>query len=362
MGINDIILYIMVLFMVVGAIDKLLGNKYGYGEQFEEGIMAMGALCLAMAGIIVIAPVLAELLLPLIMPLSNLVGNDPSIYAGIILANDMGGYSLAQSLAETPEAAMFSGLILGSMFGPTVVFSIPVALGIIEPEDHKFLAKGVLVGIVTIPLGVLAAGLVAGFGFGFMLVNLIPVIVISLLIVLGLYFAPEKMVKGFSYFGKGVVIVATLGLALGIFQELTGLELVKDTAPITEGLEVVGAIAIVLAGAFPMVHFITKTFSKQLEAVGKKLGLNDVAAAGLIATLANNITTFGMLKDMNDRGKLINIAFIVSASFVLGDHLGFTAGVEESMIFPMMVGKFVGGISAIVIMMIVLKGEKDGVE
>lgn len=58
--------------------------------------------------------------------------------------------------------------------------------------------------------------------------------------------------------------------------------------------------------------------------LGKVLGMNEVAAAGMVATLANNIPMFQMLKDMDNRGKIINIAFAVSASFVLGDHLGFT--------------------------------------
>ena len=59
MGINEIILYVMVLFMVIGALDKCFGNRYGYGAKFEEGFMAMGALALAMVGIISFAPVRA---------------------------------------------------------------------------------------------------------------------------------------------------------------------------------------------------------------------------------------------------------------------------------------------------------------
>lgn len=31
MGINEIIIYIMVFFMVVGVLDKCIGNKFGYG-------------------------------------------------------------------------------------------------------------------------------------------------------------------------------------------------------------------------------------------------------------------------------------------------------------------------------------------
>ena len=50
MSINEIIIYIMVIFMVIGGIDKCIGNKFGYGEKFEEGIMAMGSLAVAMVG------------------------------------------------------------------------------------------------------------------------------------------------------------------------------------------------------------------------------------------------------------------------------------------------------------------------
>ena len=45
----------------------------------------------------------------------------------------------------------------------------------------------------------------------------------------------------------------------------------------------------------------------------------------------------------------MNIAFAVSAAFVFGDHLGFTAGFAPEMIGPMILGKLVGGISAIAV-------------
>ena len=51
LGINEIIIYIMVAFMALGAIDKCIGNKFGLGEQFEEGFMAMGSLTIATAGV-----------------------------------------------------------------------------------------------------------------------------------------------------------------------------------------------------------------------------------------------------------------------------------------------------------------------
>ena len=54
-----------------------------------------------------------------------------------------------------------------------------------------------------------------------------------------------------------------------------------------------------------------------------------------------------MVKDMNERGKVVNIAFAVSGAFVFGDHLGFTAGFAPEMMGAMIVGKLVGGLTAI---------------
>lgn len=39
------------------------------------------------------------------------------------------------------------------MLGPTIVFTIPVGLGIIKAEDRPYLATGVLAGVITIPIG-----------------------------------------------------------------------------------------------------------------------------------------------------------------------------------------------------------------
>ena len=349
----------MVLFMALGAVDRIIGNRFGLGEKFEEGIIAMGSLALSMIGIICLAPVLAGLLRPVVVPLYSFLGADPAMFAGTILANDMGGAPLAKELALTPEAGQFGGLIVGSMLGPTVVFTIPVALGIIRPEDHEFLARGVLAGVITIPIGGLVGGIAAGFPLMMVLKNLIPIVLIAVLIALGLAFIPNGMVKGFQVFGRFVIIVITVGLAAAIVEALTGITLIPGMNPIEEGYATVGGIAIVLAGAFPLVFVITKVFRTPLMRLGHLLGMNDIAAAGLVATLANNIPMFQMMGDMDRRGKIINVAFAVSAAFVFGDHLGFTAGFDAAMIFPMIVGKLVGGVTAVAAAMLLTRKEAD---
>ena len=358
MSINEIILSLMAVFLVLGALDRVIGNKFGLGEKFEEGILAMGALALAMIGILCLAPVLSALLRPVVVPLYGFLGADPAMFAGTILANDMGGAALARELALTEEAGQFGGLIVGAMLGPTVVFTIPVALGILRKEDLEPLAQGVLAGIVTIPLGAFAGGLAAGFPVGLVLRNLIPIVLIAQLLALGLWKRPAAMVKGFAVFGKVVVALITLGLAAAIVESLTGLVLVPGMAPIEEGFVTVGAIAIVLAGAFPLVYVITRVFQKPLLRLGRLLGMNDVAAAGLVATLANNIPMFQMLHQMDRRGKVINVAFAVSAAFVFGDHLGFTAGFDETMIFPMIVAKLTGGAAAVGLALLLTRKER----
>ena len=126
-------------------------------------------------------------------------------------------------------------------------------------------------------------------------------------------------------------------------------------APVEEGFLTVGAIAIVLAGAFPLVTVVTRLLQKPLGKLGDLLGINGTAAGGLVASLANSIATFGMVKDMDQRGKVVNIAFAVSAAFVFGDHLGFTAGFAPQMLPAMIVGKLVGGISAVFVALLLTK-------
>lgn len=361
MSIDKIIIYLMVIFAIIGALDRIFGNKLGLGEQFEEGIMAIGSLALSMVGIIALAPVIAKLLRPVIVPVYNLLGADPAMFAGTILANDMGGAPLAAELATDPNAALFGGLIVGSMMGVTIVFTIPVALGIINEDDRKFLATGVLAGVITIPIGSFVGGIIAGFPIMMVIKNLIPIIIIALLIALGLWKFENAMIKGFSWFGKFIIAVITIGLICGITEALTGVVIIPGMNPISEGFEIVANICIVLAGAFPLVYVITKVFKKPLMKLGHLIKMNDVAAAGIVASLANSIPMFQMMKDMDDRGKIINVAFAVSAAFVFGDHLGFTAGFNSSMIVPMIVGKLVSGISA-VILAIYISNNKLGKE
>ncbi|SFB28799.1 ethanolamine transporter [Acetitomaculum ruminis DSM 5522] len=364
LSVNKIIIFIMMIFMLVGAVDRILGNKKGYGQEFEEGFNAMGPLAIAMAGVVAAAPVLSLLLSPIIVPIYQLVGADPSMFATTLLACDMGGYPLAMSMAGNETIGNFSGLILGTMMGPTIVFTIPVALSIIKKEDRPYLGAGILAGLITVPIGCICGGLVMNItkykiDILTIVINLIPVIVIAGLIVVGLWVIPDKMINGFNHFGNAVTIIITIFTAIAVFEYETGIKFplmnimveadADGVVPLESGLLTCGQISIVLIGAFPMVKWITNTFGKALNAIGSKLGMDEKGSAGLVANLANNIAMFNIMGEMNPKGKLLNVAFAVSAAFVFGDHLGFTAGVNSDMIFPVIVGKLVAGITALIL-------------
>ena len=110
---SDFVIYLMAVFMAIGAIDRILGNPLGLGAEFANGIQTFGALALSMLGIIALAPVLANVLRPVVVPVFRLFGADPGMFPGSILACDMGGAALAMELAESREAGLFGGTIIG---------------------------------------------------------------------------------------------------------------------------------------------------------------------------------------------------------------------------------------------------------
>lgn len=347
MTFNTLLLWLMAIGILIGAIDRIIGNKLGLGKQFEEGFNAMGPLALGLVGIVTLAPVIANVLGPVIIPVFGLVGADPAMFA-TILANDMGGYPLALELAHNEEAGLLAGLIVSSMLGCTLVFSIPVGLGLIEYEDRPFFAKGLLAGLTTIPIGGAIGGIIAGFDLQMVLVNMLPVLFISVCLIVGLVYFPKSLIKGSLVFARLIFILATIGLAAAAFQELTGVVIIPGMAPIMEAMHIVAIIAIVLLGTFPVLTLLTKLLEKPLNKFGQKLGMNATGAAGLVITLANSIPVYKMLKDMDYKGKVINTAWLVPATAALGDHLAFTAGVNKDLIMPVVVGKLSAGLLALI--------------
>lgn len=348
---------IMAVGAVVGGIDRIRGNKWGYGAKFEEGFMFLGPTALSMAGMICLAPVLSDVLGKVIIPFYRMVGADPGMF-GSLLAIDMGGYQLAMELAEDVQIGRYAGIVVAAIFGCTVVFTIPVGMGIIKEQDRNFFAKGIMTGIITMPVGLLVGGVLSGLSVAEGIRQNLPVFVLSLLLLVGLWKIPERMIRWFGIFAKGIQVVITIGLVLGTMEYMCGISLVKGMAPLTEAMEVVSSIGIVMLGSLPTAEFLQRVLKKPFLIIGKHLGMNLAGMTGLLVGMVSVIPAISMYKDMDEKSKVVNGAFLVSAASMLAAHAGFTLSREPELLGALIGAKLSGGLAAFLLAM-VLFSRKD---
>ncbi|KRW74090.1 ethanolamine utilization protein EutH [Pseudomonas sp. TTU2014-066ASC] len=376
--IGNYVLYVIMFCAVLGAFAAIRDSEKGLGKEFMEGIHATGHIFVPAAGIMASIPYLTVLIGSVFGPFFNALNADPALAATMIIASDMGGYHLAAALAASKEALIMA-LITGFMGGATIVFSIPMGLAMLDKRDHKYMALGIMSGILSIPIGVLIASVVLmlsnpmvrevvatngeatyqlAMSLGGIFANLLPIIVFVVALAAGLRFLPDLMIKGFIGFGRGMDALIKLVLVFSIVEYFTGFftivlggwgfdPIIADAEDQTRALETAGYIGIMLAGAFPMVYLLRKYLGGPLEALGSKVGLSAVGSAGMLATIANILAMFRLVRFMPPKDKVLNIAFGVCAAFLLGDHLSFTANFQPTIILPVLIGKILAGFSAV---------------
>ena len=346
---------IMVIFSMIAAVDRMFGSRLGLGKEFDRGFMLLGTMMLSMTGMIIISPLIADLLQPVFGFVSGVLHLDPSIIPASLFANDMGGAPLSVEVATDPKMGLYNALVISSMMGCTVSFTIPYALGVVKQEQHREVLLGLLCGVVTIPIGSLIAGFMCALPIGALLLDLLPLVLFSGIIAVGLILVPNACVKIFAVFGKCMTILITIGLALGILKFLTGLEPIKGLAPIEEGADVCVNASIVMSGAFPLMYIISRVFARPLKKLGNLMGINEHAAVGFVSSLATSATTFGLMEKMDKKGTLLNSAFATSAAFTFAGHLAFTLAFDPTYLAPMIVGKLIAGACALTLALIIYK-------
>ena len=280
---------------------------------------------------------------------------EPSVLPSMLLANDMGGAPVALELATNEKVGYFNGLIIASMMGATISYNLPFSMGVVNKEKHDSLMLGLLCGIVTVPIGCLASGFIVALPLKDLLASLIPLFLFAGLLAVGLFLAPDACLKGFKIFGKIIKSIIVIGLSIGIFEALTGIDLVPYTASIGEGVEICIYGAMILSGAFPLMYIASKVFGKPMEKLGQKIEINAKSALGLLTSLVSCTPMFGNMEGMDDKGIVVNSAFAVSAAFVFGEHLAFTMSLNADFVVGMVVGKLLSGIAAVVVAMLLYK-------
>ncbi|WP_303250605.1 ethanolamine utilization protein EutH [uncultured Senegalimassilia sp.] len=376
--IGTVVVYIIMACAIAGAVASAIKPESELGQQFVAGVDSIGPIFLPSAGILASAPYLTAFVEGVSGPAYGALGADPAMAATTFIAVDMGGYQLADALAQTRESWIMA-MMTGYMVGATIVFTIPVALKMLEKRDRKYLALGVMSGLLAIPIGVFVASAIVALphpvirevvstnadatyqlalSWAQIGVNLVPLIIICVALVLGLKLKPDAMIKGFIVFGrvmegvlKTVFVLVVVEYFTGIFTTVFGSfgfdPIIADDEDMFRALETSGAIGMMLCGAFPMVYLIRKYLAKPLAKIGGAVGLSSDATAGLLAGSANVLALLSMVKDLKARDKVICMAFAVCCAFLFGDHLSFTANFQPSLIVPVLLGKLAAGICAI---------------
>lgn len=375
---GDIIIYIMMISLLIGVGAHIIRPSSQLGLEFKEGILMMGHIFIPIAGIMTLIPLLAPAINAAVGPVYSAMRSDASIAVGTFISGDMGAYHLAYEVADS-HGAWILAYSVSLMAGGTITFTMPVGLSILQRRDHKYLALGIMPGVLAIPFASLLTVLIllqtqvplregieaTGPGtrpfdlpFKDILINLMPLVILMVTLSLVLRFFTQQMIKVFLVFGRVLQIVTTMAVGLSIVEHFTGAfsmlfgswplaSFAADADDQTRALEIVGNIAVMLAGAFPLLYMIRKVFAKPLRTIGQRIGMSEAGVAGFLAVMANAVALFQLVRYMPPKDKVLTMAFMVSAGFIVGDWLAFTATFQPNMIFAMIVGQFVGGLIAV---------------
>lgn len=349
---SQAVICIMLFFMIVGIADRLIfRDKFGYGAEFEHGIMELGTLTLSILGIMCTAPILGELFSAIASPIFQYLGVDPAMVAGMILPMDSGGFSVVSQMTESTYIRHLSGVYLASTMGASITFIIPLSIQILRPEDRAHFFYGSLAGFIAIPFSVLVSATVEGIPLQNAVRNLIPAIILAALLSAGILCCQNLMVKTLICLGKILGILNLTALAFVAAEQLLGIKIVPGMGEFEEHIAVIGTIAIMLGGAYPMVRFITKAFHRPFLWAEKHFGINENTLSGMIICLANILPMFPLIEKMPPKEKELAAAFSICASFSLGDFLGYITVQDKAVIMPMIIGKIAGGIFGMLIIL-----------
>lgn len=392
---GNIILYVIMGCCVAGALARIFKEDSGLAQSFDEGLHTMATMFIPIVGLMVSVPYIKVGVEKIFGKLFSFFGADPVIAAAMIMPPDCGSYALAMEIGKSSEIIVVV-LAVGFMCASTIAFNIPIGLSILEKKDYKYLALGAMSGFLSVPFGVFTSYMVAYFtnptirttlstvgdptytlNLSMLMIfqNLIPIVILCLLLALGLKLFPNGMIKGFMYFGKALTTILTLIVVASILEHYTKIfsnifgswgfdPMFADEEEMFRSIELLGSIAMMLSGAFPMVYLIRKYFNKPLEKLGSKAGLDSAGSAGLVACMANGIALFPLVKDMKPTSKVISMSFLVCAGYSLGDFIAFNVNFQPNLVIAILVGQIVGGIIGIIFAKViavpyVLKMEKE---
>ena len=143
MNMSMILMIFIAAGAVLGGVDKILGNRFGLGQKFDNGFLLMGSMALSMTGIICLAPMLSGWLGSVIRPAFSAVGIDAAMF-GCVLAIDIwlvgecdspGLFCCWERVAGRGSAVLFEGALGGTDFSAGRSFGWRTSSGVVTWND-----------------------------------------------------------------------------------------------------------------------------------------------------------------------------------------------------------------------------------
>lgn len=379
---GNIIIWIIMICAVIGVIGAIKDENSGIGKEFMTAFHQMGIIFIPFAGMLASMPYIKKFVLFAFSGIFEKIGADVSIAGALIMAPDMGGYQITEQLAASPEAWVMA-LFVSYCTGPIISYSIPMGFSLLDRRDRKFFGLGIMAGILSIPFGVMAMTTLLKitdtpvraeisntlpsdhhlvYEWGMIFINMVPIVVFCIILALLLKLFIDIMVKIFLVFGRALDIAIKIVLVLSIIEYFTGFlssiipgwmfePVIADAVDQFRALENAGYIALMLAGAYPMIYLIDKYFGKALQKLGSFFGFTTTGSIGIFATCAEQIAMFGIVKKMIPEDKVKVIALSVCGSWLLGAHISITANFQPSLLAIILIGKCIGAVVAVLIAM-----------
>ena len=93
----------------------------------------------------------------------------------------------------------------------------------------------------------------------------------------------------------------------------------------------------------------TASVDRTADKLAARLQLEPASITGLVVTSANCIPTLLSLDTLEERGITLNTAYAVVAAYSVGDFLAFTLQFSPAHALPMMAGRLLSGLLAVVL-------------
>ncbi len=315
----------MLFFAGLGLADEILGGRLGLREEFKRGLETMGGLCLSVVGFYAIGVSFVQSHAEAIAARTASLPFDPSLIVGSLLAPDMGALGIALSLAATPALAVFTGAMVAGGLGMTVGYQLPVFLAAVRREEISVLMRGFVFGLLTLPAGLIAGGLLLGLSPAVLLRNLIPILLLCAALIAAFRLAPEGTVRVLTAFGGFIRVVSYLLFALAVFGVFVPEHAPADNALVRDILFMVLRMVVVACGGMVLSHIILSRFPRQVRWVGERLGVNNEAVMGLLLSCTQSLAMLPLFSRMDKKGQVMNAAFSVCGAYVVGGQFAFVS-------------------------------------